>query len=80
MGGHAKLFTVGRAVWGEARPERHCRRVWDGGGMRGSRKGIIRLRVVREEGVLGGRPGSGVGNGGGKDVRGDEVGEVRHFI
>jgi len=38
------------------------------------------LRIGRKEGVLGGRPGSGVGDGGGEDVSGNEVGEVRHFI
>ena len=45
MGGHAKLFAVGRTVWGEARLELDGRRLRDGGGKRRSGEGIIGLGI-----------------------------------
>ena len=78
MGGHAELLPVGGTVWGEARLELHGGRVWDGGGEGRCREGVIRVGIG-EEGVLGGRPGSGLGDGGGEDVGGNEVGELGHF-
>ena len=80
MGGHTELFAVGGAVRGETRLELHYRRVWERGGKGRSRKGVIRLRIGGEEGVLGCRPRRRVGDGGGEDVGGNEVGEVGHFI
>lgn len=41
VGGHAELFAVGRALWGETRLELHGGRVWGGGGEGRCREGII---------------------------------------
>ena len=41
MGGHAEMFAVGGALWGETRLELHSGRVWDGGGEGRCREGII---------------------------------------
>jgi len=78
VGGHAELLAIGGTVWGETRLELHNGGIWDGGGKGRCGEGII--RIGGEEGVLGGRPRSGFGGGGGEDVSGNEVGEVGHFI